>query len=152
MLVIRLFGVGKKNQPSFKIVVTEKNRPPRGGRFIEEVGFLNPLKKEKILKKERINYWLSVGAKPSATVLNLLISEKLVEGEKTPKHGKKKKGEEKPAEAKPEAKPEEKKEPEKAAPETKEVKEEKKEEKKETPEAKEEKKEEKQESKEEKKE
>jgi len=145
MLVVRLFRVGKRNQPSFKIVVTEKDRPPRGGRFIEEVGFLNPLKKEKILKKERINYWLSVGAKPSATVLNLLISEKLVEGKKIPKHGKKKKGEEKPAaevkaaEAKPKVQPQEKQE--KQEPEKKEEKQEPKEEKKEAPEAKEEKKE-----------
>ena len=72
MLVIRFFRVGKKNQPSFKIVVTDKRRPPRGGRFVEEVGFWNPLTKEKLLKKERIKYWLSVGAKASDTVRNLL--------------------------------------------------------------------------------
>ena len=74
MLVIRLFRVGKKNQPSFKIVVTDKRKPPRAGRFIEEVGFWNPLTEEKILKGERVKYWLSVGAKPSASVYNLLTS------------------------------------------------------------------------------
>ena len=95
MLVIRLFRVGKKNQPSFKIVVTDKRRPPRAGRFVEEVGFWNPLVKEKVLKTERIKYWLSVGAKPSPTVFNLLISEKIIEGKKTPIH-KVKKIEEKP--------------------------------------------------------
>jgi len=86
MLVIRLFRTGKKNQPSFKVVVTDKRRPPRAGRFVEEVGFYNPLTKEKILRGERIKYWLSVGAKPSDTVYNLLIKEKIIEGKKIPAH------------------------------------------------------------------
>ena len=94
MLSIRLFRTGKKNQAFFKIVVTDKRRPPRGGRFVEEVGFLNPLTKEKRLKKERIKYWLSAGAKPSDTVYNLLIKEKILEGKKIPVHKKKKKEEE----------------------------------------------------------
>jgi len=82
MLVIRLFRTGKKNQPSFKIVVADKTKPPRAGRFVEEVGFYNPKTKEKVLKAERIKYWLSVGAKPSPTLHNLLVSEKIVEGKK----------------------------------------------------------------------
>jgi len=93
MLVIRLFRVGKKNQPSFKIVITDKREPPRAGRFVEEVGFYNPLTKEKVLRQERIKYWLSVGAKPSATVYNLLVSEKIVEGKKIIVHKKSKKKE-----------------------------------------------------------
>lgn len=105
MLVIRFFRVGKKNQPLFKIVVTDKRRPPRAGRFVEEVGFYNPLTKEKVLRPERIKYWLSVGAKPSETVYNLLVSEKIIEGKKMPVHKKPKKEEkpvpEKPAEEKP---------------------------------------------------
>lgn len=94
MLVIRLFRVSKRNQPLFKIVVTDKRKPPRGGRFVEEVGFLNPLKRENVLKQERIKYWLSVGAKPSDTIYNLLISEKIIEGKKIPVHKKSKKKEE----------------------------------------------------------
>lgn len=112
MLVIRFFRVGKKNQPSFKIVVTDKRKPPRAGRFIEEVGFYNPLTKEKVLREERIKYWLSVGAKPSDTVHNLLIKENILEEKKISLHkkAKKKKGKEtaptesvaeKPAEEKP---------------------------------------------------
>ena len=95
MLVIRLFRVGKKNQPFFKLVVTDKRKSSTKGRFVEEVGFYNPLTKEKVLKPERIKHWLSVGAKPSNTVYNLLISEKILEGKKTPVHKKPKK-EEKP--------------------------------------------------------
>ena len=100
MLVIRFLRVGKRNQPVFKIVVTEKSRGPKSGKFIEQVGFYNPLTKEKILKEDRIKYWMSVGAKPSPTVYNLLVEEKILEGEKIPVH---KKPKEKPA-------PEEKKE------------------------------------------
>ena len=90
MLIIRLFRVGKKNQPAFKIVVTDKRKSATRGVYVEEVGFWNPLTKEKVLKQERIKYWLSVGAKPSATIHNLLISEKISEGNKIPVHKKKK--------------------------------------------------------------
>jgi small subunit ribosomal protein S16 len=136
MLVIRLFRVGKKNQPSFKIVVTDKRRPPRAGRFVEEVGFWNPLTKEKVLKKERIKYWMSAGAKPSDTVHNLLISEEIIEGKKIDKHKKPKKkpseasakegektiadqGEKPASEVKPEEKPAEKEKVKEATPEEK---------------------------------
>ena len=93
MLVIRLHRTGRKNYPSYKIVVTEKQKSSTGGRFVEEVGFYNPATKEKILKGERIKYWISVGAQPSATIHNLLIREKVIEGKKIPKHKKPKKKE-----------------------------------------------------------
>jgi len=121
MLVIRFFRVGKKNQPSFKIVVTDKRRPTKAGRFVEEIGFWNPITKEKVLKKERILYWLSVGAQPSPSIYNLLISEKMIEGKKIPKQKKKKIKKEAPpeeikTEAKPEVKEEVKPEPKKEEP------------------------------------
>jgi len=143
MLVIRLFRIGKKNQPSFKIVVTDKKNPPRGGRFVEEVGFYNPVTKEKVLKKERLQYWLGQGVQPSDTVHNLLVKEGILQGKKIPVHKKSKKKEtapttEKPVEApKPEEKPTEKpkeevpkeaKPPEKAEEKAEKPKEEKKEE------------------------
>ncbi|MFC1663618.1 30S ribosomal protein S16 [Patescibacteria group bacterium] len=113
MLVIRFFRVGKKNQPSFKIVVTDKKNPPRSGRFVEEVGFYNPLTKEKKLKSERVKYWLSVGAKASPTVHNLLVLEKIIEGKKIDVHKKPKEkpvkeGKVKPSETLSEEKKEEK--------------------------------------------
>jgi len=107
MLVIRFFRIGKKNQPSFKIVVTDKRKPTRAGRFVEEVGFWNPLTEEKVLRQERIKYWLSVGAKPSPPVFNLLVREKIIEGKKIDLHKKPKERKEKvpapekPAEEKP---------------------------------------------------
>lgn len=98
MLNIRFLRIGKKNQPFFRIVVTDKRNPPKAGRFLEILGFFNPLTKERKLKAERITYWLSKGAKPSETVHNLLISEKIIEGEKKAVHKVSKKKEE-PAEA-----------------------------------------------------
>jgi len=91
MLTIRLFRVGKKHQPSFKIVVTDKTNPTKSGRFVEEVGFYNSRTKEKNLKQDRIKYWLGVGVQPSSTIHNLLISEKIIEGKKIPLHKKSKK-------------------------------------------------------------
>ena len=99
MLTIRFHRTGRRNYPSFKIVITEHTKSSTGGRFIEEVGFFNPATKEKVLKAERLKYWISVGAKPSPTVWNLLVQEKVVEGTKLPKHKKPKKKEETPASA-----------------------------------------------------
>jgi small subunit ribosomal protein S16 len=122
MLTIRFFRIGKKHQPFYKIVVTDKKNPPRGGRFVEEVGFFNPLTKEKSLKGERIKYWISKGAKASDTVHNLLIKEKILEGKKIDVHKKTKKKKEKTTE-KPKvaekAKPVEEVKPEKVKPEEK---------------------------------
>lgn len=102
MLVIRLFRTGKKNQPSFKIVVTEKRKSVRNASYTEAVGFYNPLTKKIGLKTERIKYWLEKGSQPSGTVYNLLVKEKIIEGKKIPKHKKSKKAAEAPKEEKPE--------------------------------------------------
>ena len=86
MLTIRLFRVGRKNQAAFKIVVTDKRNAASRGRFVEEVGFYNPLTKQRNLKGDRVKYWMSVGAKPSDTVHNMLITDGVIEGKKIPKH------------------------------------------------------------------
>lgn len=93
MLRIRLQRRGKRNQPFFRIVVTDRRNPPRGGRSLETLGFLNPLTKEKQLKIERIIYWLSVGAQPSDRVHNLLVTEGIIKDKKKPVHAKAKKKE-----------------------------------------------------------
>ncbi|MDD3170442.1 MAG: 30S ribosomal protein S16 [Candidatus Paceibacterota bacterium] len=80
--MIRLFRIGKKKQPSYKVVVTDKRNAPARGRFVEEVGTYNPLTKEAAFKKDRIVHWLQVGAQASDTVHNLLIQNKVIEGEK----------------------------------------------------------------------
>ena len=82
MLAIRLTRKGKKNQPFFRLIVTDKRNSPKGGRPVEILGYVDPLTKKKSFEKERILYWLSKGAKPSDTVNNLLIQEKIIEGQK----------------------------------------------------------------------
>lgn len=86
MLRIRLRRKGKKNQPFFQIVVTDQKNPPRGGRATEIVGFVNPVEKTREVKKERVEYWLSVGAQPSDRVHNLLVEEGVVDDEKRSVH------------------------------------------------------------------
>ncbi len=83
MLIIRLARVGKRNKAQFKIMVQEKNTAP-GGRHVEILGSYNPHSKETVLKKERIDYWLSQGAQTSDTVYNLLVTQKVIEGKKRP--------------------------------------------------------------------
>ena len=96
MLTIRLFRVGRKNQAAFKIVVTDKRNAASRGRFVEEVGFYNPLTKQRNLKGDRVKYWMSVGAKPSDTVYNMLVTDNVIEGKKRPQHKKAKKPAESP--------------------------------------------------------
>ena len=70
---IRMKRVGTKNTPAFRIVVAD-SRSPRDGKFIEEIGTYNPLKKGDnfSLKLERAQYWLSKGAQPSDTVASFI--------------------------------------------------------------------------------
>ena len=76
MLKLRLSRGGTKKRPVYKIVVAE-SRFARDGRFIEKLGFFNPLlpkeKKERLgLESERIKYWLGKGAQPTTRVARIL--------------------------------------------------------------------------------
>ena len=82
MLVMRLQRIGRKNDPSFRVVVTPKERSAKAGRFVEAVGFYNAREKKAELKSERIQHWLSQGVQPSGTVHNLLVSKKIIAGDK----------------------------------------------------------------------
>ena len=82
MLKLRLSMGGTKKRPVYKIVVAE-SRFARDGRFIEKLGFFNPLlpkdKKERIgLNIERIKYWLGEGAKPTIRVQRILGEKELM--------------------------------------------------------------------------
>ena len=115
MLRIRLSRTGKKNKAQFRVTVADARRSPTG-KFIEILGYYNPHTKEKVFKNERIEYWISKGAKPSPTVHNFLIDAGIIKGEKVTswKPKKKKKGEEeKEKETKIEEKKKEEAQPEK---------------------------------------
>ena len=82
MLKIRMQRVGRINSPAFRIVVIEHTASPKAGKFVEKLGTYNPKTKERNLNGERIKYWLSVGAKASGTMHNMLISTGIIEGKK----------------------------------------------------------------------
>ncbi len=73
MVRIRLRRVGRKKQPSYRVVVTDA-RSPRDGRYIEIIGFYNPRTEPATmtLKEERALHWLSVGAQPSEAVRRIM--------------------------------------------------------------------------------
>jgi small subunit ribosomal protein S16 len=73
MVRIRLRRVGRKKQPSYRIVVAD-SRSPRDGRYIEIIGFYNPRTQPETmtLQEDRALHWLSVGAQPSESVRRIL--------------------------------------------------------------------------------
>jgi len=82
MLKIRLSMGGAKKRPVYKIVVAD-SRFPRDGRFIEKLGFFNPLvpknKKDRMkLEIERIKHWMSQGAKPTTRVARILGEAEII--------------------------------------------------------------------------
>lgn len=81
MLSIRLSKVGKKNRPEFRLIVVDKHKDP-WGKAVEILGSHNPRTKENVFNLERVKYWLGQGAQPTATVHNLLVDLKLLEGKK----------------------------------------------------------------------
>lgn len=98
MLRIRLSKTGRKNAPAYRIVVAP-GKAPRDGREVDVLGHFNPTTKPPIfsLDKERLNYWLDKGAKPTEAVKSLIgggykfkpyrpkVMEKEVEKEARPK-------------------------------------------------------------------
>lgn len=74
--------VGKINDPSFRIVVTEHARAPQAGKFVEKLGTYNPKTKVRTLDEGRVKHWLSVGAQASGTMHNMLVSAGIVSGKK----------------------------------------------------------------------
>ena len=81
MVVIRLARGGSHNRPYYYVVVAD-SRSPRDGRFIEKLGFYNPLVSEQAeccrINGERLEYWVSVGAQMSPTVKNLVKKHKIL--------------------------------------------------------------------------
>ena len=80
MVKIRLKRMGMKKKPFYRLVVTD-SRNPRDGRFIEEIGYYNPVAQpvEMKIDDERTKYWLGVGAQPTDTVRILLKKTGVIE-------------------------------------------------------------------------
>lgn len=82
MLTIRLTRVGRKNDPSFRVIVVESKRKPQPGNYLENVGSYDPKTDRIDLKADRIKHWISMGATVSDTVHNLLVSQKIIDAKK----------------------------------------------------------------------
>jgi len=74
MLAIKLQRVGKKHQPSYRLVVAEKRSkmiaPP-----VEDLGSYSPFTKVAAIKKDRVTHWMKMGAQPTVTAHNLLVGQ-----------------------------------------------------------------------------
>lgn len=83
MLTIRLTRVGKKKQPQYRFIVSEKARDP-WGKALEILGTYEPRRTPSAitLNKERVTFWIEKGAQCSDTVWNLFVDQGLVKGEK----------------------------------------------------------------------
>ncbi|MCA9353311.1 30S ribosomal protein S16 [Candidatus Nomurabacteria bacterium] len=82
MLTIRMQRTGRKNQPFFKIVLTDSKRAPKSGKFIDSLGYYNPKSGEVVLKGDEIKRRIKEGAKTSETVHNFLVKEGLIDSKK----------------------------------------------------------------------
>lgn len=76
MVKIRLKRMGHKFHAFYRIVAADA-LAPRDGRFIEELGYYDPMKNEIKLKKDLIIKWLNIGAQPTDTVKNILQKNKI---------------------------------------------------------------------------
>jgi small subunit ribosomal protein S16 len=79
MLKIRLQRIGKKNSPSYRIVLVEHTSSSKSGRYIELLGSYDSKLKQRNFKKDKIQYWLSKGVQLSPTIHNLLVDEKIID-------------------------------------------------------------------------
>jgi small subunit ribosomal protein S16 len=82
MLKIRLQRIGRKNDPSFRAVLTDSKNSTKSGKFLEIVGTYNPKEGKTNFNSERILYWTSKGAKLSDTMHNFLVHKKVIQGKK----------------------------------------------------------------------
>jgi len=82
---IRLKRMGAKKRPFYRVVVADA-RSPRDGRFIESVGYYDPLKDPKVfhVDDERIRHWMATGARPSDAVRELLVRQGTLEARPHP--------------------------------------------------------------------
>ena len=82
MLKIRLQRIGRKNDPSFRVVLTDSKNAAKSGKFKEILGSYNPKGGEVLFKADRVTFWMKNGAQVSDTVHNFLVHQKVIEGKK----------------------------------------------------------------------
>ncbi len=82
MLKIRLQRIGRKNEPAFRLVVTDSKNAAKSGRFLEILGS-HTVKSDTVnFKVDRVKHWIKMGAQVSATAHNMLVKQGIIEGKK----------------------------------------------------------------------
>ena len=82
MLKIRLQRIGRKNNPSYRVVVVDSKMAVKKGKPVELLGTYDTIRKMTVLNKERITYWISKGAQVSDTMHNILVVNGVIKGVK----------------------------------------------------------------------
>jgi len=80
--MMRLQRVGRRNDPSYRIVVTDKRTGPKSDKHVARLGSYNPKMDHVQIDADAAKEWLSKGVQPSDTVYNILVGQKIVEGRK----------------------------------------------------------------------
>lgn len=82
MLMMRLQRVGRKNDPSYRIVVTDKRTGPKSGKHIDLLGSYNPKLSQFQIDADKVKEWIGKGVQLSDTLHNMLVDKKIIEGKK----------------------------------------------------------------------
>jgi small subunit ribosomal protein S16 len=82
MLKMRLQRIGRKNNPSFRVVVTDSRNAPSRGRNVDLIGSYDPRLDRVEIDAEKAKHWISNGVQVSDTVHNLLVNKNIIEGKK----------------------------------------------------------------------
>ncbi len=80
--MMRLQRVGRKNEPSYRVVVVDKRTGPKSNNNIDHIGFYNPKLGVIEIDGEKAKAWLSKGVQASDTVHNMLVSKKIIDAKK----------------------------------------------------------------------
>ncbi len=82
MLKMRLQRIGRKNDPSYRVIVTDSRNAAKRGKNVDLIGSFNPKVGNFQIDGEKAKYWISKGVQVSDTVHNFLVAQKVIEGKK----------------------------------------------------------------------
>ncbi len=82
MLKMRLQRIGRKNNPSYRVLIVDSRQGPKSGKFIDLLGSYDPKNDHIAIDGDKAKAWIGKGVQVSPTVHNLLINQKIIEGKK----------------------------------------------------------------------
>lgn len=82
MLKMRLQRIGRKNSPTYRVLVVDSRQGPKSGKYVDVIGSHDPKVDNTVLDGEKARVWIAKGVQVSPTVHNLLVTHKIIEGKK----------------------------------------------------------------------